>query len=232
MKHIFSLCLAATMALPALAQAQSITLTESVSQEVAQDELTARFFVQQTGRQAPELTKKVTEQLNRAFSLSTPSAKVTHTGISTQPVYDQRGRTNEYQVRASVEVRSTKVDDVSKVANKLSEFMSFESLTYSVSAENRKQTQTQLNDMVAKAFLEKATKTAKALGYLEASIDTLSLDGAQEPRPMQPMPKLMMSSRSAMDGGPLNIEQGAGTERISSTLTGTVTLKRKMLIRR
>ena len=211
------------LALPVLSQ--TVTLQETVSVEVAQEEMTARFFVERTGSSLPALNREVGDTLKKAFALSKPQAKIVTKGLQSNPIYNSTGKTDKYTVRAVIELKGTNLDVVSEVSNQLAGFMGFENISFSLSDELRKQTQDALAESVAQAFNAKAQKMAKALGYQRAEIQEITLDSAfQAHQPVQPMAMRSSKAMMAMSDGQVDFQQSSGTERVTSTISGRVRL--------
>lgn len=206
------------------AQAATLNLQETVSLEIPQNEITTVFFTETTGPSPAELNAKTGAILKRAFALSSPAVKVISRGIQTHPVYGPKGRTNQYTVRASVEVKSTELDKAAQVADQLAGFMAFERVSYAVSDATWKQVRDEQSSQVAERFMAKAKKVAKALGYDSVEVDNVGLDVAAA-EPVQP--KVMALRAVAMaDAAPeMGLAQAAGTQQVTTTMTGTVKLK-------
>lgn len=214
-------------ALAFTAQAATLNLQETVSVEVPQDEMTAVFFVEHTGTDPAALNAKAALVLKNAFALTTPEVKVTSKGIYTQPVYGPNGKTNKYTLRASVEVKSTHLTKAATIANQLAEFMAFENIRYSVSEATLKKVRDDQAHNVVTRFMQKANTMAKSLGYAKAEIDNIGLDvAAAQPAPVPRMMKAfavtaMVDSVAAPN---MQLENAAGTESITTTISGTVNL--------
>jgi len=210
---------------PALSWAQRLALSETVSATVPQSEMTARLFVERAGENLPELNHQVGRTLKQALSTARAGVTVASEGVYTQPVYDRQGRTNRYTVRAVVSVKGTEVESVAAVTEKLSQLMGFESVTFSVAPSQLKAIRDKLGEDAAKAFMERAQRVAKALGYKEARLVEGSLDGA---RPVMPTPITArpMAMAMSLEKSGVNLEQAAGVEQVSVTFSGTVELLR------
>lgn len=212
--------------LAAAANAATLNLQETVNVEVPQDEMTAVFFVEQTGHDPAALNAKVAATLKNAFALSTDEVKVVSKGIYTHPVYGPNGKTNKYTLRASVEVKSTQLAQASKVSNQLAEFMAFETVRYAVSDATLKKVRDDQAHNVATRFMTKANALAKSLGYSKAEVDNIGLDVAAA----QPMPRMMVKAvamSAMMDSLPspdMGLANAAGTESVTTTISGTVKL--------
>lgn len=206
------------------AQAATLNLQETVTDDVPQNELTAVFFSESTGPSPAELNAKTGAILKRAFALSSPTVKVVSRGVQTHPVYGPKGRTNQYTVRASVEVKSTDLDKAAQVADQLAGFIAFERVSYAVSDATWKQVRDEQASQVAERFMAKAKTVAKALGYEGVEVDNVGLDVAAA----EPVPPRAMAMRAVdmADAAPeMGLAQAAGTQRVSTTMTGTVKLK-------
>lgn len=221
MKRVLMLGLLASAM--ALTQAQTLSLVETVSVEVPQDELTAHLYVEESGASVSELNAAVGAKLRRALELRTPSVNITGAGIHTQPVYDKNGRTNRFTVRARVEVKSTDIAKASEVINKLANTMAFEGVTFSVSPTMRQKVSDSLMEEVSTRFQRKAQRAATALGYSRAELAEVSLNTSNgaPPRPM----KLMAARAMAMEAQPdMGLSSAAGVETVETTLQGSVKL--------
>lgn len=210
------------------AQAATLNLQESVTVEVPQDELTAAFYIEFAGTSHVELNNKASDVLRRAAAASRPDIKVTTTSINTYPVYDSKGKTNQYKVRASVEVKSTKIGKASEVANELAGFMAFERVSYAVSDATKKKVRDEQATSVAVKFMEKANTVATALGYQKAVVDNIGLDlsaATNHPPPIAMRHEKMAVMSMSSNMPDMQLGGGAGVESITTIMTGTVHLK-------
>jgi len=223
MKKLFIATLV-TMALSA--NAGTLSLQESVTVEVPQDELTASFYVEFTGSEYLELNKKAGDTLRKAFALGTEDVKVVSKGIQTTPVYGPNGKTNKYTIRAAVEVQSTAIGKASDVSNSLASFMAFENVRYSVSDSTLKRVRDEQAETVARRFMTKANTLAKALGYQSAEVEAVGLDVAAQNPIVQPMAKTMLRVSHLSQPTPdMALSAASGVESVTTTMNGTVSLK-------
>lgn len=226
MKHPLLLAGLLTAALTSV-QAQQLRLSETVRADITQDEMTVRFFTEAKGAQLNQLNQEVTKTLNRAFALKSKDVPVTAKGIYTQPVYDRNGRTGHYIVRASVEVKGTKLEQVSQITTQLSTFMAFESIQFSVSEATQRQTREALSVQAAQRFQDKAQKMATALNFARFEIEELTLDADQSHHPVMPFKQASRAMAMSSDAAPaMDFSEHGGTQTLSVTLSGVVALKR------
>lgn len=227
MLKLAAVCLGAliTVSAPSLSWAQRLALSETVTDTVPQSEMTSRLFVERAGSNLPELNSQVGRTLKQALAMARPGVTVASEGVYTNPVYDRQGRTNQYTVRAVVSVKGTDVEDVAAVTERMSTLMGFESVTFSVAPAQLKAVRDRLGQEAAQAFMERAQRMAKALGYREARLVEGSLDGAQLNYP-QPVVARAMTMSMASEKSGVNLERAAGVEQVSATFKGTVELVR------
>lgn len=215
------------LCLSAPAWAQKLSLAETVSASVAQNEMTSRLFVEHSGESLPELNRRVAQVLRKALATREAGVVVAAEGLRTQPVYDRNGRTNRYTVRAVVSVKGTDLEAVSAVTERLASFMGFESVRFSVAPEQVRSVRVALSEQAAKSFMQRAQGMAKALGYKEARLLEGSLDGAHEVRPpVTPYAGKMRAMAMSAESVDMGLQQGAGEEQLSVTFSGTVELVR------
>lgn len=208
--------------------AQTLSLSASAEKEVTRDEMVMRLFVEKKGKNLEELNKSVLADLNKALRTSRAGAQVASAGLNTYPVYDKNGRTDQWNVRANVEVRGLDKQAVSATGEALGQFMGFESLQFEVSRAAVEKARNELVAEVAKSFRERAQLTANALGYKAYEIGEVALDVSlpQSNRPV-PQPRVMAMRAASLD---MAVESAGaltegGKEKVSTTLQGSVHLK-------
>lgn len=225
MKKYIQALFATLCAVSFAAQAATLNLTESVSVAVPQDELTATFYVELTGTAHTELNAKAADILRKAAAAGRAGIPVATKSINTFPVYTSSGKTNKYTVRATVEVKSTKISQVAEIANDLAGFMAFDQVTYSVSPDTLKQVRNTQATVVAEKFMAKANTVATALGYQSAVVDNVGLDVGAATAPQPQMFRQAMAAHMASAPAPdMGLAGAAGLETVTTTLSGTVTL--------
>lgn len=215
-----------TLALAAFgASAQTLDLQASAEKEVARNEMVIRLFVERNGREVDELNRLVIQEVAKAKRATPEGVQFANAGMSTSPVYDKNGKTDQWSVRATVEIRGVDRKAVASVGTALSQFLAFESIRFELSKAELEKTRNSLIQEVTTSFKERARIATESLGFTRYEISEVYLDVASSdvPRAFPQMTKaktLAFESAQAMVDG---LSEG-GAEKVSTTVRGRVTL--------
>lgn len=188
---------------PALRAAEppTLNLEAQASVEVAQDLGRASFFLEKESATAADAQ----QQANKALVDAIQQAKrptgltVTTTGYHTYPVYGQRnGEIRGWRVRAGVQLESKNFAQLSDTAALLSQSLNLEGVSFVLSRESREKAEASLMTEAIKAFRDKASRAATALGKPQFHLKEVSViqEGSQVYTPPVGVRPVMLSAKS------------------------------------
>lgn len=212
-----TLCLVASLG---LAHAGTLTLQASIEREVAPDEVRLNFYVEQEGPQVGILNQRVLEQLDRVRA-QVPSSVVWQTrSLSSRPVYDDKGRTNRWAVRADFEVRGALGPATDQALQVLSRHAAFSGLSYSVSTKRQRELEENMMQELGARIQTRGLSMARALGYSSTElVEARLLQEGQVP-PVRPLPLMTMSAAKAAP----DLSQQAGLLTLQLSMEATLKL--------
>lgn len=224
-KLVFALALCAVAA-SAFAQSASAPTARSenprlqfsaeASRETALDEMTVFLATEAEGSDPGALNQTVLSRANEALAQAKKSGVVTArlVGVTTNQVYGPRGTPSGWKVRAQIAIKGSDLPKVGAMAGTLSTRLQVSGVQFSLSPAARATLERQLTEEAATALLQKASFTAKALGYQSFALEDVTL---QDQSLNNPMP-VNFSRRGNMemmamaaDAAPMPTEAGTTT---------------------
>ncbi|UCH48452.1 MAG: SIMPL domain-containing protein [Betaproteobacteria bacterium] len=199
-----------------------IQFDANASQLVENDSMRARLFVEVQDSTPSTAAAKVTQAANdalRALRQET-DLRVRSGAYRTWPTSD-KGRIIGWRARSEIIIESDKIEQVSTAIASVSDTMQLASVEFFPSTTLRDQVETVLIDQAIKAFQAKAGRIAKSFGatrFEVAEAKVTSVGNGVPPRPM-------MRAMSA-DAAGVAPDFGAGTTRLSVSVTGTILIPR------
>ncbi|WP_434633963.1 SIMPL domain-containing protein [Chromobacterium sp. CV08] len=218
-------CLLAGAAPLAAAEGIQLNLSANAQRDIANDQITATLYVQQSNSQAATLA----DRLNRitASGLAQGRAynhvELSSGSYSTWPSYDKNGKISGWQGRSEILLKSKDFTQAAELIAKLQQTMLLEGVQYGVSDQARRRAE---QDMIPEAIANlkgQAEVAARALGKNVVSIQ--QLDIGQQSHGFRP-PVMMM--KAAMAGAEANVSQPdlqPGQSQLQLQVSGKVELK-------
>jgi predicted secreted protein len=199
-----------------------IDLSAQASTQVDNDTLIAVLYAQQEGDDLNALTDSVNRAINQAVlqAKSAEGVTVQTLGYQTSPIYQQQ-RLSGWRVRQSIRLESRHSGHLSQLLSRLQSTLALDSLSYTVSTEQRQSVEDQLIGQAIDAFQHRARLVAERLGHkryrlLEMSIDT----GGQMPQPQR-----MRANMMALDNPVAAPSLEAGTQTLRVEVRGRIELQ-------
>lgn len=207
------------------AAAQTLDLQASSEKEVARNEMVIRLFVERNGRAVDELNKLVTQEVAKAKRATPEGVQFANAGLSTLPVYDKNGKTEQWAVRATVEIRGADKKAVASVGTTLSQFMAFESIRFELGKAELEKTRNSLIQEVTNSFKERARIATESLGFSRYEISEVYLDVASSDVP-RAYPQMARTKTLAFETAQATVEglSEGGVEKVTTTVRGRVAL--------
>lgn len=205
------------------APAPTLTLDAQVREAVRPDTMRVVMAVERSGkdlgalnRQTLTLTQEGLQAAKAAGAGLEPSAGA----LSTNVVYDEKGRPQGWKVRAEIVLQGTSFEKVSTTSGQLANRFELVSLEFILSPQKRREVQESLRTRLGSDFRTKANAMARALGYSRAEVQSVQLQENASPRVGLPMAVKSM----AMVAGAPPLPTEAGETEVAVSLSGTVLL--------
>lgn len=204
--------------------ARRVSLSASAQVQLAQDVLTLTLQATRQGYEAATVQNQLKAALDAALPVLRKDAatgqmevRSGHFGLS--PRYDRDGRITAWHGTAELVLEGQDVARITQAAGKVQE-MTVSSLSFGLSAAQRRQAQDQAQAQAIAQFRKRADEAAKSFGAAGYVIDDVHLrydDGAGQPRPQ------LMAARAMSDTAAVPTE--AGTTTVTVVVSGSVKLQ-------
>jgi len=198
-----------------------VELQAEVSREVQNDLMNATMYAEASDPSAPkvsdQLNRRTAEALKAAGDFRTVRARSGY--AQTYPVYDRSNKLTGWRGRSEIRLESRDVPAMAALIGKLQSTMLVGGISFSISPEARRQTESELIADAVAAFRARADVAAKALGGKSYRIRRIDLNtGGFMPGP-RPMAAARLGPQAA-DVAPPVFE--AGTSTVNVTASGSV----------
>lgn len=201
-----------------------ISLSASASKEVPQDELRVTLYAFSESDDPQATADEVSERIHKALAiLNSEKAVSTQTGsFSTHPVY-QKQQVIGWRSRQSLDVKSNKPRLLSKLINRLQNYVLIENIRYDVSEQTRRLVENQLIDQAVQNFLHRARLVTTSLRREQYRLVDMNIS-TTHPGPRMLRARTMASHEDAA-GSPPAIQ--AGKQLIQVNINGKIELQLK-----
>lgn len=204
---------------------QIINLQAEASREVSNDEMQAILFIEKSNRQPAELAAQMNQLMSQAIQTARkyPQVKVKTGSQSTYPIYDADNRKlKEWRGRAEIQINSQDFKAASQLISELQQNFQTESISFSVSDQQRKTVENELMIEASKNFQQRAQAVSKAWNKNQYTLVNLNLN-TNNYFP-QPMVRSSMSKLASAEAMPVQ-DMSAGESKISVSANGSIQLK-------
>lgn len=204
---------------------QIINLQAEASREVSNDEMQAILFIEKSNRQPAELAAQMNQLMSQAIQTARkyPQVKVKTGSQSTYPIYDADNRKlKEWRGRAEIQINSQDFKAASQLISELQQNFQTESISFSVSDQQRKTVENELMIEASKNFQQRAQAVSKAWNKNQYTLVNLNLN-TNNYFP-QPMVRSSMSKLASAEAMPVQ-DMSAGESKISVNANGSIQLK-------
>lgn len=204
---------------------QIINLQAEASREVSNDEMQAILFIEKSNRQPAELAAQINQLMSQAIQTARkyPQVKVKTGSQSTYPIYDTDNRKlKEWRGRAEIQINSQDFKAASQLISELQQNFQTESISFSVSDQQRKTVENELMIEASKNFQQRAQAVSKAWNKNQYTLINLNLN-TNNYFP-QPMVRSSMSKLASAEAMPVQ-DMSAGESKISVNANGSIQLK-------
>ncbi|WP_273776973.1 SIMPL domain-containing protein [Acinetobacter sp. GSS19] len=204
---------------------QIINLQAEASREVSNDEMQAILFIEKSNRQPAEFAAQMNQLMSQAIQTARkyPQVKVKTGSQSTYPIYDTDNRKlKEWRGRAEIQINSQDFKAASQLISELQQNFQTESISFSVSDQQRKTVENELMIEASKNFQQRAQAVSKAWNKNQYTLVNLNLN-TNNYFP-QPMVRSSMSKLASAEAMPVQ-DMSAGESKISVNANGSIQLK-------
>ena len=227
--RIYLISLALMICSPAQAADQPVSnqasLSASVSQDIDSNLFKARVSIsrQVDGNHLDRIYNEVNTLAHKALGLARkyPGMEAVTQSNTTQPVYKQ-GKIDGWRVVYTLELTTTKQDDLAALVGQLQSFMNVDDMFFLVSDDSRKKTE---NELIAKAiseFNERAKIITRAQGKKSYRLVSMNVTTGNQPVRNYPMVR-DRSYVSVKSATPPPIE--AGKQKVTVSVSGTIQMR-------
>ncbi len=212
---------AQTLLAPATA-ATTITLDAQASVDVENDRMQVTLGTSEDGEDTRVLTQRVLARLNQALAQvqRAGNAEARLSGVTTQPIYDAKGKTARWTVSGSITLQSRNFTEMGALASELSRELRIQSVDFSLSTAAQDKARDQLIAELAQSVDKKARATTAAFGFTQYRIQTLALDQSQVmPRAVR---NFAMAKGADMASASVPLPAEGGTSTVTLHVTATL----------
>ena len=204
-------------------QFPQLSLTASAWREITQDRVAVTLYASHEAPEPGPAQARVNEILNPVLARlkEIDGLEVQRAGYRSDPVW-QQSRIVAWRARGSIQLTGAPSEELNKLIGELSGTLNVESVAHFLSREARQEVEKSLITDAVAAFQQKARTAARALGYGDWVVHSVSVNDSGH-EPPQPAPRMMMARAEAADAAaPMPIAEGRTTVTVS--VGGTVVL--------
>jgi predicted secreted protein len=203
----------------------TVQLAASASLRTPNDEMLVTLSVERDSPDVGAANREVLAQVREALEQArkVPGVQARLADMRTQPNWTPRGRAEGWRVHASVVLESLRMPELAELAGRLTRSMQVAGVQFRLSEAARRTLERELLARAGQQFRDKATETARALGYARASLREVSVSESGA-GPIPPRPMMAMARAGASAEADMAMPVEGGQAEVSATLSGTVEL--------
>jgi predicted secreted protein len=203
------------------AQTRRVSFRVESSREVVNDWLRAALVVTDEDADPAQLANRVNERMDWALGVARAEkrVKVQSGGYNTHPVYD-KNRIRRWRASQQLWIESADFDAATRLIGELQSRLQLQSLSFSVSPEERRKVGDALIEEALAAFKARADLVRSSLGASGYEIVHLGIDTPGGPPPPRPMMRAAAMSEAAV--APPAVE--GGSTRVIVHIDATIEL--------
>lgn len=216
--------LCASMIHPVLAAEEEhydrISLSAEAMEDIPNDTLVVVLYAQREGDELSKLADDVNQAITRAVKRSKQmlDVEVQTRAYQTHPVYQQQ-RLSGWRVRQSIQLKSRNIKTLSELIGELQSSLAVESMSYTVSHEQRTRMEEILIGKAIAAFQQRAQQITRHLGRKKHRLVHMDV---QRNGGMQPMLQRSFSPMLESKAAAPTVEPGKQT--LTVTVSGVIEL--------
>lgn len=197
-----------------------VTLSAEAMEDIANDTLVAVMYAQREGSDLTKMADEVNRAISQAVSRSKKQSDVNvqTQAYQTQPVYQQQ-RLTGWRVRQAIQLKSRNIKSLSELIGELQNTLAVESMSYTVSHEQRTRMEELLIGKAIAAFQQRAQQITRHLGHKKHRLVNMDVQRSGTVHPvLQRSYSPMLESKVAAP----SIEPG--TQTLTVTVSGVIEL--------
>jgi len=200
-----------------------VHLSVSSSAQLENDTMVATLYAEEEGSRAADLSDIVNKKIHWGLAIvkNSPAIKYQTNAYSSNPVYN-KNKIKGWRVRQSIRLESKDMALMSDVLGQLQQQLALQSMSFSVSPENKNKRDEGLIDDALAAFEARANQVVKKLRRKSYKIVdmNISTSGSRNYRPQYQM-KAMAAAADSVSMPAVS----AGEQTISVTVSGSIELE-------
>jgi predicted secreted protein len=195
-----------------------VNLQAQAEREIPNDQLTVMLAVEEEGKEATKIAKKINQDMDWALNIVGKKSEVDSRtqAYNTYPIYDKRTVIG-WRAIQQLELKSTKITELSELVGKLQDRLQVKNMRFSPTRETRERYENELIEEAMIAFKQRVDIIKKHMDEKNVRIVNMHVNtGGGHNRPVYAESRMMaMDSKSAPA-----VE--AGTSKITVTVSGSV----------
>jgi len=195
-----------------------VNLQAQAEREIPNDQLTVMLAVEEEGKEAAKIAKKINEDMDWALNIVANKSEVDSQtqAYNTYPIYDKRTVIG-WRAIQQLELKSTNITELSELVGKLQSRLQVKNMRFSPTRETRVQYENELIEEAMIAFKQRVDIVKKHMDDKNVRIVNMHVNtGGGHNRPVYAESRMLaMDSKSAPA-----VE--AGTSQITVTVSGSV----------
>ena len=202
-----------------------VNIQADAARQVANDEMRAVLYIERSNKQPAELSNQINQLMNQAQAISRKYTQVkVETGAqSTYPIYDNdSSKLKEWRARAEIQIESKDFKAASQLISELQQSFQTQSISFSVSDEQRKKVENELMIEASKNFQQRAQAITQAWNKTQYNLVSLNLNTSNYFP--QPMMRGGMAKFAMAEAAPAQ-DMAAGESKITVSANGSIQFK-------
>ncbi|AAQ60969.1 SIMPL domain-containing protein [Chromobacterium violaceum] len=218
--------LAAAAPLASAADGIQLNLSANAQRDVANDQISATLYVQQSNNQAAVLADRLNKATANGLAIGRgyKDVQLSSGSYSTWPSYDKNGKITGWQGRSEIQLKSKDFAQAAELIGKLQQTMLLEGVQFGVSDEARRKAEQSMIPEAIANLKGQAEVAARALGKNVVNIQ--QLDIGQQSHGFRPPVMMMKASMAGAEAA--NVSQPdlqPGQTQLQLQVSGKVELK-------
>ncbi len=166
-------------------QYNMISLSESATRSVAKDEMTINLMVMEQGRSPVELTKKITEKINRMIKLN-PKTEESDFSISLAGRYSDRLNSKLWREVATLRIVGTNFAKMNELIEQTQDIARIQDISFNISRQTKAKIENELTEEALKRLNDRSKLVSKNMGLSNFRIVNMNI-GTQTTQPVDGM---------------------------------------------
>lgn len=210
----------------AMADSTQLNLSAHAQREVANDQISASFYIQQSHSQPAALADKLNKATVQGLALGKGYSRVqlTSGSYNTWPNYDKNGKITGWQGRAEIQLKSRDFTQASELIAKLQQNLLLQGLQFGLSDEARRAAEQSMLPEAIANLKTQADTAARALGKTVVNIKELDI-GSQAPNFRPPLMMMKAAIGASADNAVSQPDLQPGQTQLQLQVSGKVELK-------